>query len=62
MRQKFTFGAVKAAKALVVLSLVASLPACERAKEKLTRNSLTYEGVTFRPKVEKFKESPDGFP
>lgn len=49
------------AKLVITGSLVATLAGCERAKEKLTRNSFTYEGVTFKTKVEKSKESRQDF-
>ena len=61
MRLNFQHAASKAAKAVLALSLIASLAACERAKDKLTRNSHVHEGVTFKTKIEKSKESRQDF-
>ncbi|MBU2982078.1 hypothetical protein KO498_09670 [Lentibacter algarum] len=51
----------KPVQTAVICLLALGVSGCEQAKDKLTRNSYYYEGVTFKSKIVKSKESRENF-
>ncbi len=50
-----------AIRSAIALTLAVPLMGCDQAKAKLARNSYFYQGVTFKSKIEKSKESRQDF-